>query len=92
MHDSAMARGLIAAAERAAREAGAPRVRRVRVRVGALAGISADHLRHHFEAALAGTSLEGSLLTVETGPDGPGALDDPGAEGVLLLGLDVEDC
>ncbi len=91
MHDSSMMKGLIRTAETAARQAGGSRVSGLRVRVGSLSGISPDHLRGHFEEAAAGTLLEGALLTVEEGPAGVAALDDPSAQGVLLIGVDVED-
>ena len=91
MHDSAMMQGLIRTAESAARDAGATAVAAIRIRIGALSGISPDHLQEHFDEAVAGTSLEGSELIVEHGPDGVDALDDPAAMGVLLTGLDVED-
>jgi hydrogenase nickel incorporation protein HypA/HybF len=88
MHDSTMLRDLVAAAERAAVEADLGSVAAVRVRIGALAGISPSHLAEHFEEAVEGTLLQGSRLIVEQGPDGIEALDDPAAQGVLLLGLD----
>ena len=91
MHDSSMMKGLIRTAEHAAEDAGARRVTAVRVRVGSLSGISPGHLREHYEDAAAGTLLEGSFLEIEEGPDGMNALDDPAAQGVLLVGIDVED-
>ncbi|SDZ81242.1 hydrogenase/urease maturation nickel metallochaperone HypA [Microbulbifer marinus] len=39
------------------------------LRLGALAHISADHLREHFEREIAGTSLEGLRLDIEEVPD-----------------------
>lgn len=91
MHESSMMTGLIHTAEQAARDAGAVRVVSIRVRVGALAGMSPEHLRGHFDEAAAGTLLSGASLEIEYGPDGLDALDDPAAQGVLLLGIDVED-
>jgi len=89
MHDSAMMKGLIRTAAAAAPEGS--RVVRVKVRVGALSGISAGHLQDHFDEAAAGTPLEGASLSIEEGPDGVASLDDPAAQGVMLVGLDVED-
>jgi hydrogenase nickel incorporation protein HypA/HybF len=91
MHDSSMMKGLVSAAEEAARSAGLREVSAVRVRVGALAGISPAHLAEHYDDAVRGTLLDGSELVVESGPDGPDALDDPAAQGVLLVGVDGED-
>ncbi|SHE58654.1 hydrogenase nickel incorporation protein HypA/HybF [Microbulbifer donghaiensis] len=39
------------------------------LRLGALAHISAEHLREHFERATVGTSLEGLQLQIEALPD-----------------------
>lgn len=91
MHDSSMMKGLIRTAEQAARDAGGGRVTGVRIKVGSLSGISPGHLREHYEEAAAGTMLAGSRLVIEEGPDGVAALDDSGALGVLLVGIDVED-
>lgn len=91
MHDSAMMKGLVRTAEKLAVEAGAARVARVTIRVGGLSGISVEHLQEHYDETVAGTLLEGSDLQVETGPEGVEALDDPGALGVQLVGLEVED-
>ncbi len=91
MHESSLMTGLVHTAEEAARDAGAARVARIRVRVGALSGMSPQHLREHFDEAAAGTLLTGAILDIEYGPDGLDALDDPAAQGVLLLGIDVED-
>lgn len=90
MHDSTMMRDLVAAAERAAGEAGLGSVAAVRVRIGALSGVSPAHLAEHYDEAVRGTLLDGSELVVEAGPDGVAALDDPAAQGVLLVGLDGE--
>ena len=90
MHDSSMMKGLIRTADQAARNAGASRVAGVRVRVGSLSGISPSHLLEHFEDAAAGTLLEGSMLLIDEGPDGVAALDDPAAQGVFLVGIEVE--
>jgi len=91
VHDSSLVKGLVTAACRAVCDAGALRAAGVHVRVGSLSGISPGHLREHWYDAAAGTLLEGSSLLIEEGPDGPAALDDPDALGVLLVGLDVED-
>ena len=91
MHDSWLMEDLIRSAEQAARDAGAPRVVAVRVRVCSLSGFTPSHLQEHYTEASTGTLLEGSSLLIEVGPDGPAALDDPGAMGVFLVGLDVED-
>ena len=91
MHESSLMTGLVHTAEKAARDAGAARVASIRVRVGALSGMSPEHLKEHFDESAAGTMLSGASLEIEYGPEGPDAIDDPAAQGVLLLGIDVED-
>ena len=50
-------------------------VTEVRLQLGALAHISADHLREHFEHAVAGSLIEGASLIIEeqTDPEHPEA-------------------
>ena len=65
MHELSIARDLIdLAAEHAAR-AGASRVIRIRLRLGALAGVVPPALRTAFEAAKVGTSAAGATLDVQ---------------------------
>lgn len=84
-------RGLVRAAARAADDAGAGRVTVVRVRVGALSGMSEGHLRDHFAVAAAGTVLEGAVLEIAPARSGAIAIDDPAARDVMLTGLEVVD-
>lgn len=80
MHESGMVKGLLRATlETAEREGG--RVKAVGVRLGALAGISAEHLREHWDEALRGTAAEGAALVVVQG-------DDPACEHALDVLLD----
>ncbi|HEX6886480.1 MAG TPA: hydrogenase maturation nickel metallochaperone HypA [Candidatus Nanopelagicales bacterium] len=67
MHELAMAQGVVRTVVAALPEP-APRVARVRLRVGALAGITPDGLRLTFEVAAAGSPLDGSELQVEVEP------------------------
>lgn len=62
MHESSLMKGLLASIEGAAREAGAKSVTAVHVTIGALAGISPDHLSEHFRMAAAGTLAAGARL------------------------------
>jgi len=91
VHESSLMTGLVHAAEQAARDAGAARVAGIRVRVGSLSGMSPEHLREHFDEAAHGTLLSGARLDIEYGPEGLDALEDLSAQGVLLIGIDVED-
>ncbi|QIL89206.1 hydrogenase/urease maturation nickel metallochaperone HypA [Microbulbifer harenosus] len=58
----------------------------VRLRLGALAHISADHLREHFEQATIGTSLHGLRLHIEEQPD----IHHPEAQDIVLDSLEFE--
>lgn len=82
MHETGLIRGLVRATRAAA---GGGRVVAVGVRVGALAGISAQHLREHWEEELRGTEVEGAALTVEPCEDPA----DDHATGVVLAWVEV---
>lgn len=74
MHEGGLVRALIRMAlERAE---GAP-LRRVGVRIGALAGVSAAHLRDHWDEEVRGTPAASAELVVEASddPTDPRALD-----------------
>jgi hydrogenase nickel incorporation protein HypA/HybF len=66
--------------------AGATRVTRVRVRLGALSHFTVDNFREHFEAAARGTLAEGAAVEAELRTD-PTELE---AQGVVLESIDVE--
>lgn len=73
--------------DQVARDEGAGRVVGVRVRIGALAHMSPEHFREHWDVASAGSVAQDAALTIETSDD----LDDPAAQNVTLLSLEVED-
>ncbi len=83
MHEASLVSGLIRKIEAVA---GPARVVGVTVSLGALAHISADHFREHFQRAARGTAAEGARLEVEVRAD-PG---EPGAQDVLLRSVEVE--
>lgn len=64
----------------------AQRVTGVRVWIGALAHISADHFREHFEAAARETAADGAVVEIELSTD----VDDPHAQDIKLVAIDVE--
>lgn len=68
MHELSIARSLVSVTEEAARDAGAVRVGRVYLRLGALAGVVQESLAFAWDFATAGTLLEGSDLVVEPVP------------------------
>lgn len=59
-----------------------------KLRLGALAHISADHLREHFEQELSGTDLEGLQLDIEQLTD----IHHPEAQEIILESLEFDQC
>ncbi|WP_308367350.1 MULTISPECIES: hydrogenase/urease maturation nickel metallochaperone HypA [unclassified Microbulbifer] len=58
-----------------------------RLRLGALAHISAEHLREHFEREIIGTPLEGLRLQIEEQSD----IHHAEAQEIILDSLEFED-
>ncbi len=87
MHEQSLLRGLMRQIDRVARTENATRVEEVRLRLGALAHISADHLREHFERAACGTVAEGARLVIDVGRD----VSEDGAQDIRLESLVVEE-
>ncbi len=59
----------------------------VRVKLGALLHLSADHFREHFDDAAAGTQWDGVRLDIETSNDP----HEPYAQDLVLDSVDVEE-
>jgi hydrogenase nickel incorporation protein HypA/HybF len=87
MHEATLLRDIMRKLERIADEQGAPRISVVHLRLGALAHISADHLREHFEEASRGTRSEGARVEIEQGTE----IDDEHAQDILLSAVEVPD-
>lgn len=68
MHELSIAVSLVEIASEEIARLGAARATAVHVRVGALAGVMKDALIFSFDAAAAGTPLEGARLTIEEVP------------------------
>jgi len=86
MHEESMLRDVIRKAEEVAgRERGA-RVTRVRLWVGARSHLGGPELRDRWAHAVAGTSLSGAEVDIETSSDEK----DPNAERVILRSMDVD--
>jgi hydrogenase nickel incorporation protein HypA/HybF len=68
MHELSIATSLVRLAEESAREAGAARVTRVHLRLGALSGVVREALDFAYGVATEGTMLAGSELAVEEVP------------------------
>lgn len=85
MHERSLMTGLLARLEEIA--GSSSRVVRVRVAVGALAHLSPEHLRHHFEHAARGTRAEGAEIEIRV-------LEDVGearAQEIILESADIEE-
>ncbi len=87
MHEQSLVKDLVRAAERLAREHGSRRVTRLRVRLGALAHLSPEHLREHFAIAVRGGVAEGAVLDIEMLTDP----SDPRAQDLVLESADVDE-
>ncbi len=87
MHELSLLRGLMRRIERVARDEGVERVREVRLHLGALAHISPEHLREHFDQAASGSVADGARLVIDVGTDA----SDARAQDITLESLVVED-
>lgn len=86
MHEEAMLRDLVRKAEEVARGAAPAHVTRVRLWVGARSHLGGPELKERWTNAVAGTTLSGAEVEIETSPDRA----DTNAERVILRSLDVE--
>lgn len=87
MHESGMIKGLLKKVDSILDSEPAGRISALRVWIGPLAGISADHFREHFVHDAMGSSAQDATLLIEMGDDPT----DPNAQCILLKGIDVED-
>jgi hydrogenase nickel incorporation protein HypA/HybF len=87
MHEFSLINDLMRKITKIAAEQKSAKVTGVTVRLGALAHISADHFREHFEHAARGTVAESAKLHVLTSTDEA----DPRAQDILLESVDVAD-
>lgn len=85
MHEMSLMADLMRKAEDVVRREGGRRAALVRVRLGAMAHMSPEHLRGHFEDFSRGSLLEGAQLEIEQSED----TNDPDAQHVRLLSVDV---
>lgn len=86
MHETGIVRDLVKRVEAVARDAGARRVRRVSVWLGALSQFSEAHFREHFDDEVRGTPVQGAELEVETSDD----VWHPEAQSVMIRSVDVD--
>ncbi|MFV8750259.1 hydrogenase/urease maturation nickel metallochaperone HypA [Nannocystaceae bacterium ST9] len=74
MHESGLIRRMIATARSEAERQGAA-LAGIEVRLGALAGGSPEHLREHFDLALAELGLADIALDIREAPEHPGGVE-----------------
>jgi len=86
MHERKLMDDLMAKIGSEAAAAGATRVTRVRVRLGALSHFTEAHFREHFADASRGTVADGAEVETELRVDPT----EPEAQGVVLDEIDVE--
>lgn len=87
MHEFSLLKDLIRKIEQVARDHHVERVASVKVRIGALAHISGEHFRGHFEHAALGTSAEGARLDIEISTDET----HPHAHDIMLVSVEVAE-
>ena len=85
MHEMSLLKDVIAKIQRVALEHDAQKVTGVTLELGALAHISADHLREHFEEAVRGTMIEAADLTIHELGDS----NHPHAQEIVLRDIQV---
>lgn len=86
MHEMSLLRDLLKKIDEVARQENAASVTYVKVKLGALSHISAEHFREHFEEAIVGHVAENAELDVVELTDE----SDPLAQEIILDSLEVE--
>lgn len=87
MHEQSLMADLMRKINAIGEEQQAKEIVRVKVRLGALSHISADHFREHFVLAAQGSSAEKAELDIEMLTD----LNDPHAQDIMLDSIEVEE-
>lgn len=86
MHEMSLLNNLLTKVEALAQENADAKVVGVKVRLGALAHISAGHFRDHFERASIGSVAEGAQLDIVASQDEKAA----DAQDIVLESIEVE--
>jgi hydrogenase nickel incorporation protein HypA/HybF len=87
MHETALVRDVVHRIDDLARSTGARRATRVRIWLGALSHLSAEHFRAHYEIEARDTAAAGAILDIETSADP----DNPNAQYVCLESVALDD-
>ncbi len=85
MHELSLLSNLMRRLDTIAENQNAQRIAKVRVCLGALSHISAEHFRDHFHAAALGSLAEGAKLDIREMSD----TQDPNAQDIILESVDV---
>ena len=86
MHEFSLLKGIMQKLDQISAQEGGARIAVVRVTIGALAHISPDHFREHFEHAAKGGVADGATLEILENM----GKDDPMAQEIVLESVDVE--
>lgn len=85
MHEFSLLKDLLGKIKAIAEENTSDKVISVKVKLGALAHISPEHFREHFDNAVVGTLAEDAKLEIETLTD----MSDPHAQEVILDSVEL---
>ena len=87
MHEQSLMADLMRKIDAISQQQGSKNIVGVKVKLGALAHISADHFKEHFVQAAKGSRAENAKLNVEVLTD----ISDPNAQEILLDSIDIEE-
>jgi len=87
MHETALVRDVVRRIEDLAQATGARRITSVKIWLGALSHLSAQHFREHYALEAQGSIAAGAILTIEASND----LDRPDAQRVRLESVDLDE-
>ncbi len=85
MHEFSLLKDLLSKVQTIARENNSDGISGVKVKLGALAHISPEHFREHFNHAVIGTPIEGAKLEIEILTD----MSDPHAQDIILDSVEL---
>ena len=85
MHEFSLLNSLFNKIETVTRENNAERATKIRIQLGALAHISPEHFREHFDDAKVGTSAENAYLEIFLTDE-----EHPQAQEIVLESLELE--
>ena len=87
MHEQSLMTDLMKKINAIGEDGQARSIVKVRVKLGALSHISADHFKEHFVLAAKGSLAENAQLDIEKSTD----LNDPQAQEILLDSVEIEE-